>query len=535
MFIKNLDYISPKITLFHNGSDKHSSLISGVLSIILTIFGFIFVYLLSLDFLFHKNPTAFYYNKLENNIKKVNIDSKTFFHYISISDRDNINFSLYDKTVYSIFGIMDFDLQNFQNEDYFNNKTYWIYENCDYNDYKDYDEILEIESKEQILNSGCIKKINKNGQIYKINDKQFEYPYLEKGINSILNRNYAIIIKGCINSTLNNYSCTLPEIIQKAVSTFQNIYFNYFEYFVQVDDYKNPMQFILSNYTFFFYEFNYFDIRFLNFHSIELKTNNGILFDNEIMEKKYKLYSDSVVYYISNNPIRGVIVLQLINFAEIYDRTYKKLQDIAGGVDGIIEVFIFIFEFINSFFYHDFQLIKDFNNAIEQKVIKIKFVGNLNSNKNKTILPVLSENKKKNILKNHLKYFTVNENLSSSKNYFKNTKINTFINKNNNMDNNNSHNNIQMNLFDKRLTHYYKSISWKTFFINRLKCINKNFYIKSSEKMRKEMLSEERLYKNYFDMKYFKEKIENNNEYLRDLENTNLKSIKFKDKQSSIY
>jgi hypothetical protein len=253
------------------------------------------------------------------------------------------------------------------------------------------------------------------------------------------------------------------------------------------------------------------------------------------MEKKYKLYSDSVVYYISNNPIRCVIVLQLINFAEIYDRTYKKLQDIAGGVDGIIEVFIFIFEFINSFFYHDFQLIKDFNNAIEQKVIKIKFVGNLNSNKNKTILPVLSGNKKKNILKNHLKYFTVNENLSSSKNYFKNTKINTFINKNNNMDNNNSHNNIQMNLFDKRLTHYYKSISWKTFFINRLKCINKNFYIKSSEKMRKEMLSEERLYKNYFDIKNFKEKIENNNEYLRDLENTNLKSIKFKDKQSSIY
>ena len=41
-----------------------------------------------------------------------------------------------------------------------------------------------------------------------------------------------------------------------------------------------------------------------------------------------------------------------------------------------------------------------------------------------------------------------------------------------------------MYLFDKRINNY-KNISWSTCFINRLKCINKNVYIKSSEKMRK--------------------------------------------------
>ena len=93
-----------------------------------------------------------------------------------------------------------------------------------------------------------------------------------------------------------------------------------------------------------------------------------------------------------------------------------------------------------------------------------------------------------------------------------------------------------MNLFNKRLTYYYKKISWSTYFINRLKCINKNFYIKSCEKMRKEMLSEERLYKSYFDVKNLKEMIEtNNNEQLKELENKNLKSLKFNDKKSSIY
>ena len=34
--------------------------------------------------------------------------------------------------LYSFFGIMDFYLENFENEDYFNNKTYCIYENFDY-------------------------------------------------------------------------------------------------------------------------------------------------------------------------------------------------------------------------------------------------------------------------------------------------------------------------------------------------------------------------------------------------------------------
>ena len=54
--------------------------------------------------------------------------SKTCFHFISLSN-GNLNFCLYDKTLYSFFGIMDFYLEN---EDYFNNKTYCIYENFDY-------------------------------------------------------------------------------------------------------------------------------------------------------------------------------------------------------------------------------------------------------------------------------------------------------------------------------------------------------------------------------------------------------------------
>ena len=34
MFIRNLDYLSPPITLYHEGSLSYSSIVSGILSVI---------------------------------------------------------------------------------------------------------------------------------------------------------------------------------------------------------------------------------------------------------------------------------------------------------------------------------------------------------------------------------------------------------------------------------------------------------------------------------------------------------------------
>ena len=54
----------------------------------------------------------------------------------------------------------------------------------------------------------------KNGSVYSIKDKNFEYPYLEKGIKDLNDIKYSIMVKTCKNSTLNNFSCLSPEIIK---------------------------------------------------------------------------------------------------------------------------------------------------------------------------------------------------------------------------------------------------------------------------------------------------------------------------------
>ena len=62
IFFKDLDYISPPITFYHNSSLSHSSVFSGILScisfILITIYSFYF----SLDYIKDKNPNSYYYN-----------------------------------------------------------------------------------------------------------------------------------------------------------------------------------------------------------------------------------------------------------------------------------------------------------------------------------------------------------------------------------------------------------------------------------------------------------------------------------------
>ena len=67
---------------------------------------------------------------------------------------------------------------------------------------------------------------------------------------------------------------------------------------------------------------------------------------------------------------------------DIYERLYKKVQDIAGGVDGIVEIFIILIKFVNLIFFNDFQVISDFNDEIEKKVLKYN-IKNFNSEESK--------------------------------------------------------------------------------------------------------------------------------------------------------
>ena len=53
---------------------------------------------------------------------------------------------------------------------------------------------------------------------------------------------------------------------------------------------------------------------------------------------------------------------------DIYERNYKKLQDISGSINGIIEIILLLVRTINSFLFHEFRTLKDFNIELEENI-----------------------------------------------------------------------------------------------------------------------------------------------------------------------
>ena len=71
MFLKKLDFISPKITIYYKGSLKHSSIVSGILSIISVLFIIFMTIYYLFDIIQKKNPAV-------NHIESFIVDAPTY-------------------------------------------------------------------------------------------------------------------------------------------------------------------------------------------------------------------------------------------------------------------------------------------------------------------------------------------------------------------------------------------------------------------------------------------------------------------------
>ena len=68
--------------------------------------------------------------------------------------------------------------------------------------------------------------------------------------------------------------------------------------------------------------------------------------------------------------IYGSFNFWIQNQIDSYTRTYKKLLDIAGGLDGIIEFCMLSIRFINLIIFNNYQTINDFNDEIGLNIKK---------------------------------------------------------------------------------------------------------------------------------------------------------------------
>ena len=104
--LKNIDFLSPDITLYHKGDHSHSSWMSGIISliqVIILIFCGIYYFL---DLIYHREPKAYYYNRFIEDAGFYPINSSSFFHFISIStEKDSMTEYDFDFLSFRVIGL----------------------------------------------------------------------------------------------------------------------------------------------------------------------------------------------------------------------------------------------------------------------------------------------------------------------------------------------------------------------------------------------------------------------------------------------
>ena len=351
--LSKIDILSPKITFYQNGKLSHSSAISGVLTLISLFFCFIVGMLLSEDIIHRKNPKSHYFKKYEKDLDSYSFDSTGIFHFFRFSN-NYITYPIINNSLIRIIGIRNYSL-------YINNRNiidegnieYWIYDKCENKiDNKDFDSLIFSDISD-FENYVCLKYYyNPEKKIfYKNTEDNFKYPYLIHGSSNKNNLFYYMIIESCRNEShynilYGNNTCGSNEEINNFKNKIDGGDIYFIDNYIDVSDYKKPVhQFIQSTSC----TMSGLEIPVIHLQFIPSKVyTHSALFTDSYKVKQSFLYNtkESKSREIDNISI-GEFAFWIENNVEIYDRSYKKIQELLADIGGIIKIIILIADIIN--------------------------------------------------------------------------------------------------------------------------------------------------------------------------------------------
>ena len=451
MFLKKIDFLSPKLTLHFFNLYSHSTIISGIFTLITySLYIIAFTYFL-FEFILRKNATSFFYNRIIDDAGTF-LMNESMFHYLKVLE---INPKL---TNIQIIGIPNILLSDYNKDGKRENYDHYIYSFCK----KDIKNNLSKNISDFIDDSifynttYCIESFYNSTTkiITKYNEKNFTYPLIKYDMSNLNAIFYGIIVQKCINSTLNNNSCDTSENIKREINGV-HFEFHLINYNVDIKNYNNPLihSFISINSGF---SPNNFTANHLIFQPLKIISHDGLIF-NSINEKSaYKFEQNEKQTWDSISGILGVYYLWMQNNAMIYERNYKKMQNFLSDFGGLTQTIYMITYSLNYLFYK-FTLLNDINkllshisnfkkNRIIKHNINIDGIPNSSSIINLN-LNNINKNSNRIIQKNNIAYDYKNKYIFENNSSF---KIN-----NNNVNNN--------SIFEFKKIYYFKNIKFCSF------------------------------------------------------------------------
>ena len=372
MFFEQVDFLSPKITLFYKYKKRHSSPIGGILTSLMIIICFYFTLKFLITLFIYNTPSVIFYRKYEKDVLKYSFDSSSIAHLIWLNNINNSSFNSIINTK-AIRVILLADDNNYE-ADTSNliNYEHWVYDSCEKNDFNNYQDILSNDeyindNHKDISNAICIRYYyNKTEKKYYSSNtnNSFKYPYLEHGISNKNNTILSIIIEKCTNNSITNIifgDCANEEYIHKYLSEHNSAYFQILDHQVDLNDYYSPIHSYFMGISSFLLHNNAYEVNNIKLSPLLIRSYQNIVSDDYIEKNTVIVDNTQNTIIHSYNKILLKYLFCIQNYKQIYQREYKDLFDAFSSIGGIVQFFYYVFYIIN-YFYNDYILILNTQN-----------------------------------------------------------------------------------------------------------------------------------------------------------------------------
>ena len=418
MFIYKLDWLTPPITLYYQGDLIHSSITSVIISLIGYCSSIVIGLYLSVDFFKRKSPTVFYFNRYTEDSGIYALNSEGVFHNFQFITTTGATPVPIDTTYIRVIGT-ERSIQEYIKDNHTSLYDHWVYGLCDNGtDIKGIENLYEYDTFNQ---SYCIKKYYKKDdeQYYSISDDKFRWPHTDHGTSHPNKTFYGIVFESCKQDELwgeisGGRACKTETQIKDYV---KNHYLRFYmvDHYPDVYNYKKPFSKYLYNIDTTLSSGSY-TYNHINFNPAKIVTHDGLFFDHDVDEIGY-IFDQNAQETGAYEGAYVAFYFWLKNTLVIYERTYKKIQDVLAEIEGMIDLVIFIATIINNFV-ADFITLRDTSHVLfelRSKNINRTEITRIIESKRRSMFIRSDPPRKKNVISPLNYYFISTKNDDKSK------------------------------------------------------------------------------------------------------------------------
>ena len=359
MFLKKFDMLSPPITLYYKGDDKHPSIFSALLTIVAYTIVFIFGVYYALEFINRENPTAYFFNRYVEDAGEFPLNASSMFAFVQFVDTYTNKPAPIDFSAFRILGFDEVQADTYildeahespkqRHPEEFN---HWLYGPC--NNDTDTEGIGYLIDFDYFEQSACIRKYydKSKGVYYNTGDPNFKWPVILRGCSHPDRTYYGIIMEKCTEDVAHAKSgyaaCKTDDQIKAIIPTI-SINLQLIDQYADVLNYETPFKKYFYTVTGGITN-DYYGINHINFNPAMMVTHNGIFFDNVIEEPSY-FFTQNQQGSFSKDTFRALngFYFWMQNTLQYYERNYKRLQDILSDIGGISSIVLTVAEIINA-------------------------------------------------------------------------------------------------------------------------------------------------------------------------------------------